>query len=138
MSDVSLPLILDRFVRRLHVALQQRVPEFDKERVGAGGAMIILSLADTGPVPMQELARRLARDKSQMTRAVQVLEKKGVVTRATSVHDGRVTEVALTPRGQKVVSGHQRVLGEILETVLNPLTAEEQEQFRDFLVRLNS
>ncbi|MEO1058707.1 MAG: hypothetical protein AAFY28_17520, partial [Actinomycetota bacterium] len=34
----------DRFMRRLHGGLHARAPEFDTERVGPGGGMILMTL----------------------------------------------------------------------------------------------
>lgn len=126
MSSIDLAFHLDRFVRHLHVTLHTKAKDFDPDRVGPGGAMILLSLSDMGTAGLNELTRRLARDKSQMTRAIQMLEGKGMVTRQQSPDDARVSLVALTEKGQALVDTHHRVLAETLDELLSPISPEDR------------
>ncbi|MFC1420031.1 MarR family winged helix-turn-helix transcriptional regulator [Streptacidiphilus cavernicola] len=49
---------------------------------------------------MQELARHLGLDKSSMTGLVDRAERRGLVRRAASPHDGRAVRVSLTEEGR--------------------------------------
>ena len=82
MTDIALATHLDRFVRRLHIQLSERAKTFDQDSVGPGGAILLLTLSEMGTSPLSAIAARLMRDKSQLTREVASLERKGMVTRA--------------------------------------------------------
>ncbi|MEM8839299.1 MAG: MarR family transcriptional regulator [Pseudomonadota bacterium] len=99
MQDTDLALLVDRLMRSIHFGLQERAPGFDREGVGPGGGIVLMTLADTGKISLNDLTKRVARDKSQMTRMIRSLEGKGLIERAVSPKDARVTLVMLTPKG---------------------------------------
>ncbi|MDJ1008008.1 MAG: MarR family transcriptional regulator [Paracoccaceae bacterium] len=133
MTDPTLALLLDRFVRRLHLALQRKAPEFDTEGVGPWGGMVLLMLHDLGPVPIHVLTEELMRDKSQMTRSLRALEDKGLLARRPAPQDQRVSIVALTAKGQAVVGALQRVLTETIDELLGPLPPAEVADLKRLL-----
>lgn len=95
--------------------------------------MILLTLDELGEIPMQTLSRALIRDKSQMTRAINALEKKGMVSRAQAPSDSRVTLIALTDTGHSTVSRLQKAIAEALDTLLAPLPSHKTQQLHDLL-----
>ena len=133
MSDTELAILVDRFMRQIHMSLQAKASGFDTENVGPGGGMVLLTLADMGPSEMHELTRRVARDKSQMTRLMKSLETKGLLERTTSKADARVSIVSLTPLGNEVVDTLRRSVAEAIGQVLSPITAQEKEQLKDLM-----
>ena len=133
MSDTELAILVDRFMRQIHMSLQAKASGFDTENVGPGGGMVLLTLADMGPSEMHELTRRVARDKSQMTRLMKSLETKGLLERTTSKADARVSIVSLTPFGNEVVDTLRRAVAEAIGQVLSPITAQEKEQLKDLM-----
>ncbi|MEL7215201.1 MAG: MarR family transcriptional regulator [Pseudomonadota bacterium] len=133
--DTDLALLIDRLMRHIHFGLQAKSAEFDTARVGPGGGIILLTLADMGTPALSELTRRLARDKSQMTRAIRGLEEKGLLERSPSPEDGRVTRVALTAEGRDVVSGLHHAVAETIHDVLGPVSAEERATLQGILAR---
>lgn len=126
LADPAIALRFDRLVRQIHVALQEKAPEFDTEHVGPGGGMLLLSLSDLGRVPMITLARAQVRDKSQMTRMVASLERKGLVEKTNDPQDNRVVTVGLTPKGKAFVEGLQHAIAEAIGGALAPLSPAEQ------------
>ncbi|MEM9855045.1 MAG: MarR family transcriptional regulator [Pseudomonadota bacterium] len=120
---------LDRLMRRLNAALHPRAQAMDKEKVGALGGMVLMELADRGPLPLAVLSAEMGRDKSQMTRLVQMLEGKGHVARSADAKDRRVSLIALTPRGEAFVRDVEMILGEVLEEILSPLGEAERRAF---------
>ena len=126
---------MDRFVRRIHLSLRQKAPGFDTEKIGPGGAFLLLTLDELGAVPMHALTRTLLRDKSQMTREVRSLERKGLVAREQSQTDSRVSIVSLTDKGDRIVQVHQRVIAETIDEMLAPLDAAGQDELSALLRR---
>lgn len=135
MADTELALLIDRFMRRIHFGLQAKAPGFDKENVGPGGGIILLTIADMGRPGLHELTRRVARDKSQMTRTVRSLEAKGLVERHGSANDARVTLVSLTPKGEDVVSQLRTAVAETIDEILVPISQIEKNQLKGLLQR---
>lgn len=119
-------MLFDRLTRRVHVSLQKAAPTFDTGKIGPGGAIILLTLNDLGPVSMITLARALVRDKSQMTRAVASLARKNLITREQSTADSRSITVSLTPDGHKMVRTLQHAIDDALNGQLSALSDEDR------------
>lgn len=117
---------IDLFVRRMHAALNAKAGEFDTERVGPGGAMLLLTLAEAETLPVLELARRLARDKAQISRTLQSLQTKGLVSRSSCESDARVGLVSLTEAGWRTVRRLRGALAETVDELLAPLGAKDR------------
>ena len=135
MADTELALLVDRFMRRIHFGLQAKAPGFDKESVGPGGGIILLTIADMGRPSLQDLTKRVARDKSQMTRTIRSLEAKGLVERHGSPSDARVTLVSTTPTGEKVVRQLQEAVAETVDEILISISQSEKSQLKRLLQR---
>ena len=136
MQDTDLALLIDRFMRTIHFGLQERAPEFDTEAVGPGGGIVLMTLADAGRISLNELTKRVARDKSQMTRMIRSLESKGLVGREGSPDDGRVSLVFLTPRGSEIVSELMQAVTEVIGEILEPITESERKTLKVLLARV--
>lgn len=128
--------LVDRFVRRIHAELSERAPAVDTDRVGPWGGMALMALADAGPLPILDLAARMARDKSQTTRKIKEMEAKGLIARQTARHDARVSVIGLTPKGERLVAQLKQVLGGVLDDLLAPLAPAERAQFHALLEKL--
>lgn len=135
MQNTELALLIDRFMRRIHFGLQSKAHLFDTERVGPGGGIILLTLAEMGCPGLHELTTRVARDKSQMTRTIRSLEKKGLVARKTSPQDARVTLVCLTDAGEEVVRALQQAVAETIGDILAPISKSEEDVLKALLQR---
>lgn len=133
MTRIALATHLDRFVRRLHVRLSTRAKDFDPDRVGPGGAMLLLTLAETGAAPLSKLAAQLVRDKSQLTREVASLERKGMVTRQLSDQDARVQLLSLTPKGDTLVALHKQAVADILDDMMIGLSEPDKATLETLL-----
>lgn len=135
MQDTDLALLIDRFMRRIHFGLQAKAQDFDTEKVGPGGGIVLLTLAEMGCPGVHELTRRVARDKSQMTRTIRSLERKGLVGRRPSATDARVTLVYLTEDGEKVVRALQEAVADTIADILAPVSEAEERTLRALLER---
>ena len=61
---------------------------------------LLATLAQTGPMPLNRLARRLGLERTTLTRNLRPLEAKGWLT-VNVEEDRRVHRVAITPAGEK-------------------------------------
>ena len=138
MQTTELALLLDRFMRKIHFGLQSKAASFDTEKVGPGGGIILLTLADMGCTSLHELTRRVSRDKSQMTRSIRSLEAKGLVKRETSPEDARVSLVSLTKDGERVVGELQDAVADTIGDLLAPLPDAEAARLKRLLAQVVS
>lgn len=83
-----------------------------------------------------ELARECLTDAGAMTRTLDRLEAKGLVTRVRSSQDRRVVNLELTPEGRATASQIPPVLCEVQNAFLQPLSVAEWEQLKGLLRRV--
>ncbi|MEW5740044.1 MAG: MarR family transcriptional regulator [Myxococcota bacterium] len=85
---------------------------------------------------MTELGHHLGLKKSTMTGLVDRAEQRGLLARATSADDERVTEVFLTAEGAKLVARGRARLADELGPLCRRLSARDQRRLRVLLERL--
>ena len=95
-----------------------------------------MTLADAGRISLNELTKRVARDKSQMTRMIRSLESKGLVEREVSPSDGRVSLVCLTPEGIEVVEELMQTVADVIGEILEPISQSEKQTLKALLERV--
>lgn len=135
MSIPGLAMLIDRFMRRIHVRLRSKAHEFDTEHIGPAGAFVLLTLDDVGPIQIGELARILVRDKSQMTRSIGTLKQKGLVVTDALPNNERAAVVSLTEKGRAVVDVHKDAIEDAINAVLGPTEPEERQALERLLGR---
>ena len=123
-------------MRRLHAGIHAKAPDFDPERVGPLGGMVLMAISDDQPISIQTLTRQLARDKAQMTRLIQTLEGKGFLARTASSEDARVSLLTLTDKGEALVAAIKVVVSETLDEVLGPVSEAERTVLMKVLGRV--
>lgn len=87
----------------------------------------------TGPMTSRELARRMSCEPSNVTYVVDRLVRLGLVERQPHPHDRRAKQLVLTASGTKVRDGLLATL--VVDSPLDGLTATEQRQLHDLLLR---
>ncbi|MEL6102743.1 MAG: MarR family transcriptional regulator [Pseudomonadota bacterium] len=137
MPDNEIARLTDRLMRRIHAALNAKAAEFDTYRLGPGGGIILLTLAEIEPAKVHELVGRMARDKSQMTRAIKALEAKGLIERQDDPRDARVSVLKLTDEGGEAVGAIEAAVSDALAVILAPLSTTEKETLRGLLKRIH-
>lgn len=63
---------------------------------------ILLFLLDEGPLPLAFLVKHVPYDQSTVSRAVQSLEKQGLLASKRCLRDARAREISITPEGEGV------------------------------------
>ncbi|MEO0380002.1 MAG: MarR family transcriptional regulator [Pseudomonadota bacterium] len=120
---------MDRLMRRIDAASHKRASALDTDKIGQLGGLVLLAIAELHPVTMQDLVRHVGRDKSQMTRLVQMMESRGVIARTPSPTDGRVTLLHPTEKGCAFVATIRALMSDVMDEVLAPLTAKDRATF---------
>lgn len=83
-----------------------------------------------------ELAREMDIDAGAVTRMLDRLEAKGLVSRNRSDTDRRVVQLALTETGRAAAAQVPQVLAEVNNDMLRGFSAQEHQQLRHYLERL--
>ncbi|TDW22454.1 MarR family winged helix-turn-helix transcriptional regulator [Kribbella kalugense] len=78
---------------------------------------------------MLELGQHLGLDKSSITGLVSRAEKRGLVERSPSPHDGRGVLVALTPAGRRLVEVGEAQINRRITELTKRLNATQRKQF---------
>ncbi|MFT4065897.1 MarR family winged helix-turn-helix transcriptional regulator [Paraburkholderia sp.] len=135
---------ISRRIRELHLALISIVsvmnrPELDERMVREAGISLdralfplLVLIERLGPIGVVDLAGRVGRDHTTVSRQVAKLESHGLVERRAGVEDGRVRQAVVTPKGKamtEAVDAARDRLGRAL------LSRWEQKEI-DELVRL--
>ena len=83
----------------------------------------------------QELGSALGIDRSTMVSLIDQLESAGLATRRASATDRRAREIAITPKGRRLLQRSRRMISETEDEVLAGLTAEERSGLVSLLRR---
>ncbi|KDP84784.1 MarR family winged helix-turn-helix transcriptional regulator [Cupriavidus basilensis] len=90
---------------------------------------ILLSLSRGVATTPFELSKLLAIDTGLMTRMLDKLEHKGLLTRSRSVDDRRVVNLELTAKGHGVAEQIPEIAPEVLNARLKDFTKSEFDEF---------
>lgn len=96
----------------------------------------LMWLHETDSSSVSEIAEGAVMRLSTMTRVVQRLEKRGLVKVAQRAADARVTEVFITPSGERIVSQVRGVASKIYHLAFRDLSAQEIATLNDLLRRV--
>lgn len=97
---------------------------------------ILVLLERQGEMSQKQLVQELAIDPAALTRQLKALEQADMVRRHSDAQDARLTNVALTRTGRKVVSSTMAQRNEYLEWALADLSVDDVEALSRTLVKL--
>jgi DNA-binding MarR family transcriptional regulator len=134
-EPLELAFQVDRFMRRLNARVHSQAPVFDTERVGPIGGMILLTLAEVQPAPMQRIVTMMGRDKAQLSRMFSNLERRGLVSRSQNEADQRSSLLRLTAEGEDFIRTIKRVVAGAISELLEPLNPDERTRLLKLLAK---
>lgn len=91
-------------------------------------ARIIYEIWQSKGITASHIMANMQIDKSYLSRLLQKLEKEKIITKERSTADARVTELSLTPKGQKTFEQLNKASDDQVAALLTPLTDEQSEQ----------
>ena len=83
----------------------------------------------------QELGAALGIDRSTMVSLIDQLESAGLARRRPSATDRRAREIAITPKGRRLLERARKLILQVEDTVLAGLTAKERHELLTLLRR---
>jgi DNA-binding MarR family transcriptional regulator len=102
----------------------------------AGQEIMLMNLWDRDGQSQQSLGRAIGLDHSTVAKSVRRLEESGLVWRAKSPEDGRVTLVWLTDTGRALEPKVNDIWARLERLTTGGLTEKEQRQLVDLSYRL--
>src|SRR5512139_534431 len=104
--------------------------------VTASQGYILLALPETDSITMNDLSLRMKLANSTMTRMVDQLVQKKMVTRESDSDDRRVVRIRLTKQGQDVQVRLKKTMQDLFAQILKDIHAGEREQIVHSLEKL--
>jgi MarR family transcriptional regulator, transcriptional regulator for hemolysin len=83
----------------------------------------------------QELGSALGIDRSTMVSLIDQLESAGLARRRPSATDRRAREIAITPKGRRLLQRARGLIAQVEDQVLGGLTADERRELLTLLRR---
>jgi DNA-binding MarR family transcriptional regulator len=126
-------------LRRVHAIMHERM-----ESALAGHDftlmqwIVLLYLRDGIANTASDIAREFRHDSGALTRVIDQLERRELLTRRRSVTDRRVVELALTAKGSRTIEELLPVVVGQMNVALAPFSHAEFEQMRSLMERLVS
>src|SRR5688572_8685938 len=93
-------------------------------------------LGRAGPLPLSELGSRVFLEKSWVSRAVDAMVERGLVTKEANPADARSWLVTLTAEGERTVANLDRTLDEHADKLLETLNERERAAVETSLLLL--
>jgi MarR family 2-MHQ and catechol resistance regulon transcriptional repressor len=120
------PIELEEGAERLHRLTKDLIRRYqfrDWNQICCYGISISQShildvLAEEGDLTMQQLAKRMFKSVSTMTRVVAQLVRRGYAKRRQNPEDRRIVHVSITPQGKAIVAAVNRDLIETQKAIL--------------------
>ena len=86
-----------------------------------------------GPLSNAQLARRSFVSPQSMNEIVQAMAEKRIVAREPHARHGRIVEIALTPKGERVLRRCDAEVERVERGMLERLSQAQRAQFREYL-----
>ncbi len=126
-------MTLDEGAERLHRLTKELIRRYqfrDWNQICCYGISISQShildvLAEEGALTMQQLARRMFKSVSTMTRVAGQLVRKGYVKRGQDPDDRRVVRVSISPQGKAILAAIHRDMIETQKAILRGIPPRE-------------
>ena len=99
---------------------------------------IALLGSEASPTSLNGLARSAGIDKSQMSRVVSGLARRGIISREVDALDGRGVRLGLSKEGRRIYSGLMRAAGQRDKAFIGCLSRTEKKTFDRALAKLAS
>jgi DNA-binding MarR family transcriptional regulator len=96
----------------------------------------LVEIGEDGPLRVNDLAHRMGTSAATASRAVDVLETLGLVTRAPEVGDRRALSIGLSPSGRALLDDRLRRAGAAFEPAVSELSPDERRTLLGLLERM--
>lgn len=128
--------VLVRLFRNVNVIEERAMRTEEYKDVTTNDMHVIEAIGMEGAKNMTSVARSLEVTTGTLTIAINSLVKKGYVDRVRSEEDRRVVLISLSDKGKRAYLHHRRFHEQMIESVVEELTEEEQRILEKALAKL--
>ena len=128
--------VLVRLFRNVNVIEERAMRTEEYKDVTTNDMHVIEAIGMEGARNMTSVARSLEVTTGTLTIAINSLVKKGYVDRVRSEEDRRVVLISLSDKGKRAYLHHRRFHEQMIESVVEELTEEEQRILEKALAKL--
>ena len=125
--------LLNRLVSRYNVVIEGRLREIGLD---IPYWRVLMILGECSPRSIKHIAAAAVINLSTMTRIIQRMATAGLVECAPLANDNRVTEVALTPEGERKLGEARRTTAPVYAHIIDGFSSKEFERLIGSLNRL--
>jgi MarR family transcriptional regulator, organic hydroperoxide resistance regulator len=125
--------LIARTARRYEMDMEQALRRINMDVPSWRAIMLV---HEQSPSSVSEIADGAVTKLSTMTRVIQRLHKQGLVNLETRAADARITDVSITPAGEKVAEQVRVVASRIYQAAFKELEANEVESLNSLLLRV--
>ena len=129
--------VLVKLFRNINVIEERAIRTDEYKDVTTNDVHVIEAIGMEGAKNMTSVARSLEVTTGTLTIAVNGLVKKGYVDRVRSEEDRRVVLVSLSEKGRRAYLHHRKFHEQMIDSIVEDLTEEEQLVLEKALTRLN-
>lgn len=129
--------VLVKLFRNVNMIEERAIRTEEYKDVTTNDMHVIEAIGMEGARNMTSVARSLEVTTGTLTIAVNSLVKKGYVDRVRSEEDRRVVLVSLSDKGKKAYLHHRKFHDQMIDSVVQELTEEEQVVLEKALSKLN-
>lgn len=129
--------VLVKLFRNINTIEEQAIRSGSFKDMTTNDMHVIEAIGVGDPKNMTSVAKALMVTTGTLTISVNSLVKKGFVERVRSEEDRRVVLVSLTEKGRKAFRDHQRFHEEMVSSIIESLSQEEQEILQKALGNLS-
>lgn len=137
-KDKYIVYFISRTKQKMTQFIQMQLKQQRLDALIPSHGNILTVLYENGDkMPLNEVAKRIGRDKSTVTPLVNKLTSLGYVEKVSGQQDKRVTFVRLTEQGYALKPRFDQISAQVYETAYRGFSQEEKEQFLSLLKRIN-
>ena len=136
-NDIN-KVILFQIDQTSKIAKQYSQRELDRRELGitVDQWVLLKIIEESAPLSQKELGMRSKRDPASITRTLDLLEKKGLIERASMENNRRQYNILLTPAGADFVSANMGLITGLRERSVEGFSNQELEQLHSMLKRI--
>lgn len=117
---------------------RRRLGDQEPSALSTTQQLALACVVDEGPLRLGALAREVGTTDATASRAVDVLERAGLVQRHADPTDRRGVTIAVTPAGLKAITEARSGLVVMLTRLLDAMDSDDRERFSDLMHGLQS
>lgn len=129
--------LLVRLFRNINVIEERALRTEEYKDVTVNDIHVIEAIGMEEAKNMTSVARSLEVTTGTLTIAINSLVKKGYVDRVRSEEDRRVVLISLSDKGKRAYLHHRKFHDQMIDTVVEQLSEEEQQVLEKALAKLN-